>query len=118
MKCHCVEYYSGQNHIKNTTKICSDKRIFSNLLTISGIFLVLVLNCIIICDKSETENVEIYDIYRRNLSEVKCVEHSGLRGNNGKVELKNNIVNIICFILIMIHIYMYMYYNSDYYYFF
>ncbi|ETW59744.1 hypothetical protein PFMC_04206 [Plasmodium falciparum CAMP/Malaysia] len=91
MKCHCVEYYSGQNHIKNTTKICSDKRIFSNLLTISGIFLVLVLNCIIICDKSETENVEIYDIYRRNLSEVKCVEHSGLRGNNGKVELKNNI---------------------------
>ncbi|EUT81018.1 hypothetical protein PFAG_04237 [Plasmodium falciparum Santa Lucia] len=91
MKCHCVEYYSGQNHIKNTTKICSDKRIFSNLLTISGIFLVLVLKCIIICDKSETENVEIYDIYRRNLSEVKCVEHSGLRGNNGKVELKNNI---------------------------
>ncbi|SCM18772.1 Plasmodium exported protein (PHISTa), unknown, putative [Plasmodium sp.] len=91
MKCHCVEYYSGENHIKNTTKICFHKRIFSNLLTIAGILLVLVLNCIIICDKSETKNAEIYDIYRRNLSEVKCVEHSGLRGNNEKVELKNNI---------------------------
>ncbi|ETW40230.1 hypothetical protein C923_04309 [Plasmodium falciparum UGT5.1] len=83
MKCHCVEYYSVQNYIKNTTKICSDKRIFSNLLTIAGIFLVL---CIIIYDKSETKNAGIYDIYRRNLSEVKCVEDSGLRVNNEKVE--------------------------------
>ncbi|KOB63025.1 hypothetical protein PFHG_04746 [Plasmodium falciparum HB3] len=79
MKCHRVEYYSEENNIKNPMNTCSFRRIFLNLLSIVGILLLVGLNNIIICDKSETVDGEVYPIYRRNLSELKSIKNRGLR---------------------------------------
>ncbi|ETW42376.1 hypothetical protein PFNF135_03259 [Plasmodium falciparum NF135/5.C10] len=71
--------------------LCSVGRIFLNLLSITVIILVVVLNSIIICDKRKTMDTGIYHIYRRNLYELECVEHSGLRSISKNVELKNTV---------------------------
>ncbi|SCM18760.1 Plasmodium exported protein (PHISTa), unknown, putative [Plasmodium sp.] len=85
MKYHCIKYYSEENHIKNTTKICSVRKIYLNLLSITGTLLVVVINV------RETVDAGIFDIYRRNLSELESVEHSGLRSKNENIELKNTL---------------------------
>ncbi|EUR72739.1 hypothetical protein PFBG_02314 [Plasmodium falciparum 7G8] len=91
MKCHCVEYYSEENHIQNTTNVRLIRRKFLNLLSITGILLVVVLNNIIICDKNETNDAGVFNIYRRNLSETESVEHSGLSNTSEDVELENGL---------------------------
>ncbi|ETW42801.1 hypothetical protein C923_02766 [Plasmodium falciparum UGT5.1] len=91
MKFHYVGYYSEEENMKNTLKICSVRQIFLNLLSIVGIVLVVILNSISICEKSETMNDGIYFIHRRNLSELKDVEYSGLRSNNEIFKLKNTV---------------------------
>ncbi|ETW30792.1 hypothetical protein PFFCH_01773 [Plasmodium falciparum FCH/4] len=44
MKLHYVGYYSEEENMKNTLKICSVRQIFLNLLSIVGIVLVVILN--------------------------------------------------------------------------
>ncbi|ETW36563.1 hypothetical protein PFTANZ_02728 [Plasmodium falciparum Tanzania (2000708)] len=90
MKFHYVGYYSEEENMKNTLKICSVRQIFLNLLSIVGIVLVVILNVIYV-KKSETMNDGIYFIHRRNLSELKDVEYSGLRSNNEIFKLKNTV---------------------------
>lgn len=43
IKHHCVEYYNAESDIKNTMKFFSVMQIFLNLLTISGILLLVLL---------------------------------------------------------------------------
>ncbi|KYN93108.1 exported protein (PHISTa) [Plasmodium gaboni] len=91
MKYHCVEYYSEETNIKNTRNACCVRRNFLNLLSITGILLLLVvLNNIIICEKGETIDGGVYHIYRRNLSELKTEMNTGLRSSSEKNMLKNN----------------------------
>ncbi|SOV84283.1 Plasmodium exported protein (PHISTa), unknown, putative [Plasmodium sp.] len=89
MKYRCVEYYSEQRNIDDSTKICSVKRIFINLLSITGIILGVLLNNIIICDKNKTMHATVYYLYRRNLAELKNEQYSGLNISNQKQESKN-----------------------------
>ncbi|SOV20406.1 Plasmodium exported protein (PHISTa), unknown function [Plasmodium sp. gorilla clade G2] len=85
MKYHCVEYYSEETNIKNTRNVCCVRRKFLNLLSITGILLLLVvLNNIIICEKGETIDGGNYHINRRNLSEVKTEMNTGLRSTSLK----------------------------------
>ncbi|SOV10298.1 Plasmodium exported protein (PHISTa), unknown function [Plasmodium sp. gorilla clade G2] len=92
MKCHCVQYYSEENYMQKTMNDCSDKRKILKLLSITGMLLLLVvLNSIVICEKSETTNAGIYDIYSRNLSELESVKNKGLRSSSDKKTLKNSI---------------------------
>ncbi|SOV84142.1 Plasmodium exported protein (PHISTa), unknown, putative [Plasmodium sp.] len=90
MKYCCVGYYSEETHIKNTKNVCSFSRIFLNFLSITGILLLnIVLNSIILYDKNEPYHEGVYDIYRRNLSELKNVQHSWLRSSSENLQLKN-----------------------------
>ncbi|SOV11119.1 Plasmodium exported protein (PHISTa), unknown function [Plasmodium sp. gorilla clade G2] len=92
MKCNCVQYYSEENHMKNTMNACSSKRKILKLLSITGILLlVVVLNSIVICEKSETKNAGIYDIYRRNLSELESVNNKRLRSSSHKNKLRSTL---------------------------
>ncbi|SOV74951.1 Plasmodium exported protein (PHISTa-like), putative [Plasmodium sp. gorilla clade G3] len=88
MKYCCVEYYSEETHIKNTNNVCSFSRIFLNLLSITGI---LLLNSIILYDKNKAYDEGVYDIYRRNLSELKNVQHSWLRSSSENLQLQNTV---------------------------
>ncbi|SOV74558.1 Plasmodium exported protein (PHISTa), unknown function [Plasmodium sp. gorilla clade G3] len=73
-------------------KFCSFRRIFLNMLSITGILLIVVLNNLIIYDKNETVNEGVYPIYRRNLSEYKNVNNRGLKNTVGeKNKLKNTV---------------------------
>ncbi|SOV12000.1 Plasmodium exported protein (PHISTa), unknown function [Plasmodium sp. gorilla clade G2] len=91
MKYHCAESYTEETNIKNTRNVCSIRQKFLNLLSITGILLlVVVLNNIIICEKSETANAGNYHIYTRNLSELESVMNTGLRSRSEKNMLKNN----------------------------
>ncbi|SOV20226.1 Plasmodium exported protein (PHISTa), unknown function [Plasmodium sp. gorilla clade G2] len=85
MKYHCAEYYTEETNIKNTRNVCSVRQKFLNLLSITGILLlVVVLNNIIICEKRETMDGGNYHIYRRNLSELKTEKNTGLRSSSLK----------------------------------
>ncbi|SOV20270.1 Plasmodium exported protein (PHISTa), unknown, putative [Plasmodium gaboni] len=91
MKCHCAEYCCEQKYIKNARKLCCIRKIFLNLLSITGILLLLVvLKNIIICEKGETIDGGVYHIYRRNLSQLESEKNKGLRNGSEKNMLKNN----------------------------
>ncbi|SCQ12724.1 Plasmodium exported protein (PHISTa-like), putative [Plasmodium sp.] len=87
MKYCCVEYYSEEIHIKKKKNVCSFKRIFLNFLSITGILLLYI--SINIYDKNEPYHEGVYDIYRRNLSELESLEYSCLRSTSENLQLKN-----------------------------
>ncbi|SOV74251.1 Plasmodium exported protein (PHISTa-like), putative [Plasmodium sp. gorilla clade G3] len=87
MKYHSVEYYCEEKNIEYSIKHCSVWRKFINLLSIIAIILV-ALNCINIRDKNEAMDDNIYHIYKRNLSEFKNVDDSGLGYNCKNIQLK------------------------------
>ncbi|SCQ12607.1 Plasmodium exported protein (PHISTa), unknown function [Plasmodium sp.] len=88
MKYCCVGYYSEETHIKNTTNACSFNRLFLNFLSITGI---LLLNSINIYEKNEPYHEGVYDIYRRNLSELGSLEHPSLRRTSENLQLQNTV---------------------------